>query len=85
MDGQNLNDLPRNMSKPIFEIPHCELSRYGNSMYKSVCPVCKEGILLVHRDQETFILQEYDCCVLCGQRIRYLDIELLRKREKGEV
>jgi len=72
--------LLSNLLKSILEIPHMELERYGNSIYKSVCPVCHKGLLLVRRHQETLIFEEYDSCVLCGQRIRYLDINNLRKR-----
>lgn len=70
-----------NMDLKLIEISHMELLRYGDSMYKSICPTCKMGLLLVGRDQETLILQEYDRCILCGQRVRYTDIKYLRKRE----
>jgi len=73
----------KNVSKPIIQIPHCELTRFGDGIYKSECPVCKKGLLLVGRDRETLILQEDDYCVLCGQRYRYLDIGLMRRRESG--
>lgn len=70
-----------NLGSPTIEIPHMELERYGDSRYKSICPACKVGLLLVYRDQKTFILQEYDRCVLCGQRVKYTDISFLRERE----
>lgn len=49
--------------------------------YKRDCPFCENGLLLVGRDRETFMLMEFDGCILCGQTVRYLDIEEMRKRE----
>ena len=73
-----------NINEPVLEIHHSELERFSKtSIYKSVCPVCEQGLLLIYRNQKTLKLEEYDRCVLCGQLIRYLDIELLRKREGG--
>ena len=72
-----------NIKAPIYEVPHTALSRYGDSMYKSICPSCRIGLLLVNRDKDTFELQEYDRCLLCGQQIRYTDIQDLRKKDKG--
>lgn len=71
---------PKNLDSPAIEVKHADLKRYGESIYKSVCIKCP-GLLLVGRDSETFILQEYDRCILCGQKYRYLDIVELRKRE----
>ena len=73
-------ERPKNFDKPAVEVKHADLTRYGESMYKSVCPKCK-GLLLVGRDSDTFILQEYDRCVLCGQLYRYTDIAEMRKKE----
>lgn len=72
-----------NISEPIIDINHKDLERHGNSPYKSVCPKCEQGILLIYRN-ENFILQEYDRCVLCGQQFRYKDIQELRKTERNE-
>jgi hypothetical protein len=36
------------------------------------------GTLNVVRDPGTFILQEYDRCVSCGQQVRYIDIDDMR-------
>ena len=71
---------PKNLNEPIIEIKHADLERYGDYMYRSVCPKCG-GLLLVGRDSDTFVLQEYDRCVLCGQQYRYLDITEMRKKE----
>ena len=68
-----------NMDKPIVEVKWSELELVQSGQYKSECPVCKKGMLLIGRDKETFELQELDMCILCGQKFRYLDIEDLRK------
>ena len=72
-----------NLDKDIIGIKHSELTRSDSeTAYKSNCPACDDGILLVARDQETLVLEEYDRCVLCGQAFRYLDIEEMRRKEK---
>jgi hypothetical protein len=76
----------QNLSNPVLEVQHAALKRWSEeSMYKSVCPVCPDGLLLVGRELKTFCLSELDRCVVCGQLIRYLDIETLRQRERGSV
>jgi uncharacterized protein (DUF983 family) len=73
-----------NIKKPCIKIKHSGLTRYGDSYYKSSCPACKEGILLVYRNPETLVLERYDRCILCGQQFEYMDIEDLRKVENHE-
>ena len=80
-----MNKIPENLNAPVIEICQLELECLSeNSIYKTICPVCKKGLLLINRDQESLELMEYDRCVLCGQQVRYLDIEILRKRERGK-
>jgi len=55
------------------------------SVYKRECPFCEGGLFLVGRNQDTMQLEEYDGCIGCGQRVRYLDIEKLRVREQPGV
>jgi len=81
-NGDKLSGM--NITKPVIEVNHKDLERCGNSLFKSTCPVCEEGLLLVGRDQDTFILQEYDHCILCGQHYKYMDIQELRKAEGNE-
>lgn len=82
--GEKLCDIEsRNMNRETISVSHSELTRYGDGIYRSECPECKVGLLSVHKDQETLILEEYDTCVLCGQSFRYLDIETMRERENG--
>lgn len=72
----------KNIHKPIKEVRHADLERADdNSIYKSECPTCGKGLLLVARNAVTMVLKEYDMCILCGQQYRYLDIEEMRNRE----
>lgn len=61
-----------NIDKPILEVKHADLSRCGDSAYRSICPVCELGTLLVYRDQETYQILRKDTCILCGQRVYYM-------------
>ena len=81
-NGDKLEGI--NIKEPVIEVYHKDLERYGESLFRSVCPKCEEGLLLVGRDLKTFVLQEYDHCVLCGQQYKYLDIQKLRKAEGNE-
>jgi cytochrome c1 len=72
-----------NMAKPIIQVKHAELQRSDNSVYRSECPICKNGILLVYRNPKTFVLEAFDRCVWCGQSVEYTDIGELRKKEEN--
>lgn len=70
-----------NIKEAVIRIEHSKLERASEeSMYKSKCPRCESGILLVRRER-TMELSEYDSCICCGQRFVYTDIEKLRKLE----
>lgn len=70
-----------NINKEPVKVRHSHLKRVDkSSLYKSECPVCNEGVLLVHRDDD-MNLSENDICILCGQRVVYTDIDELRNRE----
>ncbi len=70
------------MKKEIIEVYWSRLVPTGRSRYKRECPFCEGGMFLVGRNQDTAQLQEYDGCIGCGQRVRYLDIEKMRAMEK---
>ena len=72
-----------NLNKTLLHVNHSELKRDGDSVFKSVCPTCKEGILLVTRDQHTLQLLEQDHCTLCGQAFIYDDIDMLKGHENA--
>jgi hypothetical protein len=68
-----------NIQKPVIMVKHSELERSDESIFRSNCPECKEGILPVSRNYETFELEAEDRCLLCGQRYIYQDIEEIGK------
>ena len=65
---------PNNAHAPAMRVSHSSLERWsGESEFRSKCPACSEGILLVLRDQVTFQLINVDRCVACGQTVVYTD------------
>jgi hypothetical protein len=70
-----------NVKSPIMEINYKDLQPCENEQWKKVCPKCKVGLLLIERDLETFKLQQMDTCILCGQHVKFLDIEEMRKQD----
>ena len=73
---------PNNINKPEIKIAHSELERWDDGPYKSKCPACEDGILLVHRDENTLALQRHDRCISCGQQFFYTDSEIWKERFK---
>ena len=68
---------PANITEPVMYVRHSELTRSSDeSPYRSVCPKCNEGTLLVNRNQTTFQLMRIDCCTLCGQTVCYQDVTI---------
>ena len=71
-----------NMEAAVQEVKHADLQRYSDeSTFKSKCPVCPDGILLIYRAKDNGRLREYDRCISCGQAVRYLDIDKLRQQD----
>lgn len=67
--------------KPL-KVNHKELERFcPESKYKSKCPKCSNGLLLMRRNPSTSRLENFDHCISCGQTFLYLDIDDLRKAE----
>jgi hypothetical protein len=73
-----------NIGKPPLKVHHSDLERFSDSPYKSKCPVCKKGALLIRRHPKTFELIELDICIACGQSFIYLDIRTLRRMDSGD-
>jgi len=48
------------------------------SGYRSKCPVCDKGVLLVRRSTTNMVLEPADNCLFCEQPFVYDDIESLR-------
>lgn len=72
-------EFGKNIGKPSLEVRHADLQRScEESIYRSKCPVCPEGVLLVRRHHRTARLEKEDRCVFCGQAFIYLDIDKLR-------
>jgi hypothetical protein len=67
---------PANLSKPVWRLHHAALRRTGESLFRSACPACGKGMLLVRREPVTFRLARFDVCVACGQRVEYLDSKI---------
>ncbi len=65
-----------NLGKPVIQVRHSELERLDDeSLFKSQCPECKQGILLVRRDPRTFKISNIDRCLLCSQLFEYQDLD----------
>lgn len=64
----------KNLRAEPLIVAHAKLVRLNDeSAYKSRCPACPKGMLLVARHPESFELLNLDHCVLCGQRVVYTD------------
>ena len=72
-----------NFSAPPIKIKHSKLTLsdqgVDGSKFRAICPKCKKGILLVRRNDTTYILEANDRCILCGQLVIYTDIEEMRR------
>ena len=62
-----------NLPKPAKIIRHAELKRAGESEYRSVCPECGEGLLMMRRNAD-MSLSPWDNCLSCGCKFQYIDI-----------
>jgi len=71
-----------NINAPILEVNHADLEEAlpGSDSYRRDCPKCG-GVLPVQRDPRSFALLALDRCCVCGQAVKYLDIEKLRTGE----
>lgn len=66
-----------NISKEFIEVEHSKLKRIKEP-FRSECPKCLDGVLMVTRDKETLEIMAEDRCILCGQGFIYVDIETLK-------
>lgn len=72
-----------NRDKEPISVKHAELERMSdNSPYRSMCPACERGALMMRRNDETFELLAEDNCLYCAQKVIYEDIEDLRAKER---
>jgi hypothetical protein len=76
--------LPKNLRAPVKRVLHSTLKRYEpQSAYKSDCPACPDGLLLVRRVMG--VLQREDYCLCCGQPVYYLDETINGERLIGNT
>jgi len=64
--GANVNAEPITLS-------HASLPAAREGSFQKECPVCKKGVLLVYRDDKTFMLRNLDRCIYCAQQFVYTD------------
>lgn len=78
------SDLPNTHNYVIY-VAHAGLERYDDeNPYRSKCPTCKDGILMVYRNLYTFELLRRDRCISCGQQFNYTDAEINGERFEGD-
>lgn len=67
----------KRFAEPAIEVRHADLTLASqDSPYRVFCPVCKSGVLFVGRDQRTLRLVRTDRCIMCYQRVLYLDAQI---------
>ncbi len=66
----------KNSGRPVISVRHSRLVRYGDSRYKSTCPACREGLLMMQRMGPGVRLSRHDTCTLCCQRVFYTDVDV---------
>jgi len=86
-----------NINEPVLRVRFYDLIPFSDeSSFRSRCPVCEDGVLLVGRDEETpRELLPFDRCVSCGQRVEYMDVKWMcayqgrssmhRYHERGDI
>ncbi len=61
-----------NLRAPLIRVWHAKLERFSDeSEFRTWCPTCKKGLLLVSRDGFGGALRNLDHCTLCGQGFLY--------------
>ncbi len=67
----------KNLHAEPIQVKHSDLTRSDpESAYKSECPVCDAGLLLIYRDSITYKLVRTDRCIACAQTVVYTDTEI---------
>lgn len=66
---------PVNLNADPIQVSHAQLERWDeDSLFKSKCPVCDNGVLLVAREGPELNLSRIDRCISCGQVVVYTGI-----------
>jgi hypothetical protein len=63
----------RNYGNTLVKVVHAKMPRVGDSAYRSLCPVCQTGHLMVSRNRTSFRLLRADSCTFCCQGFIYQD------------
>lgn len=69
----------QNMDAAPIEVLWSDLQREDRErLYRSKCPACPDGILMVYRKEPTYLtFSRHDRCIACGQAVHYLDADIL--------
>ena len=67
--------VEKNIKLEPIQVRHQDLIRVNDSVFRSKCTSCEEGVLFMQRDMNTFKLQTNDMCSWCGRRFVYTDIK----------
>jgi hypothetical protein len=70
----DFEEIAANIQKEPVRLRHQDLTRVNESVFRSKCPKCEDGILFVQRDHTTFNIQSEDMCSWCGHRFIYTDV-----------
>lgn len=75
MKEENMDKLIGiNIDEPVHKVKHADLKRSDRSIYRSICPACDSGLLMMRRNEKGELLAK-DYCTLCGQMYIYTDID----------
>ena len=77
---EELLALAPNIYKEPVSVWHSQLARTGESLFRSKCPCCEYGMLMVTREPVTLNLSRLDRCVSCGQHVLYQDLEIANEK-----
>lgn len=72
--AEMLNPTSDNVTKPLLYVYYADLAETETpNALRRDCPVCAAGRLLLRRDKTTLEILSDDNCILCGQRIQFMD------------
>jgi hypothetical protein len=74
--NERMDKIVFNSTLPPIKVKHQSLERVDESIFRSKCPSCKDGRLLMKRASlKCLYLSKEDMCISCGRRFIYTDIE----------
>lgn len=81
--NQKMDDLMgSNICKPLIKVKHRYLLRSNEeSIYRSICPICELGALLIRRESVGGALSKTDTCILCAQQFEYVDLDEIESQD----